>query len=108
VDTINAKKLCLDDVCITKVELQKLLEMERSSADVAPDTTSANGTHSTAGNSGSGTPAPVTLTADVPAAPAVLGATDPSTPTVDPAPVVSSPAATDPAPTDTSAAAGGN
>jgi hypothetical protein len=37
VDTVNAKKLCLDDVCITKDELKRLLELSnRQSAEVNP------------------------------------------------------------------------
>jgi hypothetical protein len=38
VDTVNAKKLCLDDVCITKEELKRLLEMSNQSATPASAT----------------------------------------------------------------------
>lgn len=42
VDTINAKKLCLDDVCITKDELVKLLQLENQSAAPAPASQTPN------------------------------------------------------------------
>jgi hypothetical protein len=48
-DTVNTKKLCLDDLCVTKSELQQLLDSQH--VDPAPEDTPPEG-----GNTGTTTP----------------------------------------------------